>query len=230
MLGDIRANRAAYDPNRSLRQPNYSPSGAPARPQRTSTLAQVVNGFSYNTQLLFLPDRYFPNALAQLDVLRRAANYRPRWFTVPDDIDQPIQPYDTLYYQIEMAADSYVWGYSFASLSALDPNGDPAETTAADLLIQAVDSCTGIPLFQDFANGAGCHSNFSARCLPTILTQARLILNPGLVNVEISNRTANTITCQLLLHSAEPCRIITEAERERSWATGLAGLKGLGRT
>lgn len=229
MLGDIRANRQAFDPNKSLHQPNFGPKGAPAQPEQTVVLPQVVDGFTYNTQLLYLPNRYFPNALAQLDILRRAANYRPRWFCVPEDIGQPIQPYDTYYYQIEVAADSYLWGYSFASVSALNPAGAPAETTAADLLIQAVDSCTGVPLFQDFANGGGNHSNFSSRANPILLTQPRLILNPGLVNVEISNRTANTITCQFLLHFAEPCRIITEEDRERSWQTGLAGLKGLTR-
>jgi len=227
MLGDVRANRAAGDPNQSLLQPNYSPIGAPAQPEQTVTLAQVVDGFTYNLALLYLPKRYFPNALAQLDILRRAANYRPRWFCVPDDIDQPVLPYDTLYYQIEVAANSYLWGYSFCSVSAVPPAGGTIATTAADLLIQVVDSCTGVPLFQDFANGGGNHSNFTAKALPIVLTQPRLILTPGLVNVELSNRTPNTITCQLLLHFAEPCRIITEEDRERTWQTGLQGLRGL---
>lgn len=229
MLGDVRANRAANDPNRSLHQPGFGPKGAPAKPEETVTLAQVVDGFSYNTQLLFMPDRYFPNALSQLDILRRASNYRPRWYCVPDDIDQPILPYDTLYYQIEVAANTYFWGYSFTSVSAVPPTGGSTPTTASDLLIQAVDACTGIPLFQDFANGGGCSSNFTARCLPILLSEPRLILNPGLINVEISNRTPNTITCQLLLHAAEPCRIITEEDRVRSWELGLAGLRGIAR-
>jgi hypothetical protein len=211
-----------------LHQPNYGPKGAPACIEETVTLAQVVDGFTYNTQLLYLADRYFPNALAQLDILRRAANYRPRWFCVPVDIDEPIVGYDTLYYQIEMAADSYVWGYSFASISATSPAGAPISTTAADLLIQAVDVCSGIPLFQDFANGAGNHSNFTSRANPIILTAPRLILDPGLVNVEISNRTANSINCQWLIHVAEPCRVITECERQEFWKEGLAGLRGLG--
>lgn len=229
MLGDLRANRQANDPNRSLLNPLYGPTGAPAQPEETVTLAQVVDGFTYNTQLLYLPCRFFPNALAQLDILRRAANYRARWFVVPDDIDQPVQPYDTLYYQIELAANTYLWGYSFAAISATDPTGSPVATTAGDLLVQLVDSCTGVPLWQDFSNAAGSHSNFTSRANPIILSQPRLILSPGLCNVEVSNRTANTITCQFLLHFAEPCRIITEEDRERSWQMGLSGLKGMGR-
>ena len=227
MLGDTRANRACFDPNLTLSQPGFSPVGAPAQPEQTVTLAQVVDGFSYNTQLLHLPNRFFPNALAQLDILRRAANYRPRWFCVPVDIDEPIVPYDTLYYQIEMAAESYVWGYSFASIAATN-NGSPVSTTASDLLIQAVGACTGIPLFQDFANGGGNSSNFSSRANPIILSQARLVLEPGLFNVEISNRTPNSINCQWLIHTAEPCRVITEQDRVEAWRLGLQGLRGLG--
>ena len=186
-------------------------------------LDQVVDGFSYNTDLLYLPNRYFPNALSQLDILRRASNFRARWFVIPDDIDQPLQPYDTLYFQIQVEPGAYLFGYMFSSISATgdtappivpDPIG-PVATTASDVLVQAVDSCSGVPLFQDFANGGGCHSDFTARCLPILLTQPRLVLAPGLVNVQLSNRTANTITCQLLMHFAVPCRVITEEDRER---------------
>ena len=190
--GNIRANRPATD-----------------QVDRAVTLKHVVDGFTYNTQLLYLSNRYFPNALAQLDILRRAANLRARWFCIPDSLDQPIQPYDTLYYQIQMQENSYVYGYQFSSISALNPAGGPAEPSASDLLIQLVDSCTGIPLFQDFANAGGAHSNFTARCIPILLTQPRLILSPALVNVEISNRTPNTITCQLLVLVAEPCKVHT---------------------
>ena len=181
-------------------------------------LDQVVDGFSYNTDLLYLPNRFWPNALAQLDILRRANNYRARWFVIPDDIDQPIQPYDTLYFQIQVEPGSYFWAYQFSTIKATDPNRSPVATTASDILLQAVDSCPGIPLFQDFANGGGLHSNFTARCLPILMTQPRLILEPGLVNIQVSNRTANTIYCQWLLHFAEPCRVITEEERQREVA------------
>ena len=185
-------------------------------------LKQVVDGFSYNTMFLWLYERYFPNCLAQLDVLRRAANYRPRWWVIPDDIDQPIQPYDTLYFQVEVSAGSYLWGYAFTTVSALNPSGAPTETAASDILLQLVDSCTGIPLFQDFANGGGNSANFNSRMLPILLSQPRLILEPGLVNVELSNRTANTITCQWLLHFAESCKLIDEDTRQRDWKQVIA--------
>lgn len=177
-------------------------------------IPQKVDGFSYNTELLYLPERYFPDALAEMDVLRRANNYRPRWFTIPDDIGIPVQPYDTYYYQVEVADGSYCWGYTFASISAIPPGGGSTATTASDICIQATDSCTGIPLFQDFANGFGCRSNFTSRAVPIILSKPRLILSPGLVNVEIANRTPNQITCQLLLLFAEPCKLIEEIMRE----------------
>lgn len=185
-------------------------------------IKQVVDGFSYNTMFQWLYCRYFPNALAQLDVLRRAANYRARWWVVPQDIGQPIQPYDTYYEEVEVSSGSYFWGYMFKSVSATDPTGEPAATSASDILLQAVDSCTGIPLFQDFANGGGNSSNFNARMLPILLSQPRLILEPGLVNVELANRTGNTITCQWLLHFAESCKLIDEDTRQRDWKNYIA--------
>jgi hypothetical protein len=56
-------------------------------------LPQVVDGFSYNTMLIWQQCHFFTNALAQLDVLRRAVNYRTRWWCIPDDIDQPPKPW-----------------------------------------------------------------------------------------------------------------------------------------
>lgn len=189
------------------------------------TLPQILDGFSYNDQLIDLPDRYFPKALNGMDILRRATNFRVREFCLPTNFEVPIAPFDTLYHQLEVAGGSYLWGYNFASLSATDPTGAPVATTATDLLIQAVDSCTGIPLFQDFMNGGGASSSGNARCFPILLTQPRLILEPGLVNVEISNRTPNSITCQLRLRFAESCKLVDEVGRERFWAQQKAAMQ-----
>jgi hypothetical protein len=180
-------------------------------------LKQIVDGFSYNASMKYLPNRFFPNALAQLDILRRAANYRPRWWAIPDT-PNAVQPYDTFYMQCEVADGSYLWGYNFCTLLAISPADASVPVAPTDLCIQAVDSCTGIPLFQDYANGGAMTINGNSRMYPILLTQPRLILEPGLVNVSIANRTANTIVCQLLLHFAEPCQTICEEERQNEWA------------
>ena len=190
-------------------------------------LPQVVDGFSYNTMLQYLPERYFPNALAQMDALRRAAGYRARWITAPDDIAEPIQPYDTYQGQFALAGNSYLWGYHFSSISATDPTDAPVATTATDLCLQVSDSCSSIPIFQDFINGNGAHSNFTARCFPILLSKPRLILDPGLVTVEIANRTANTIFAQLILMFAESCRLVDEQTRREDWAMVRAANKAL---
>lgn len=184
-------------------------------------LPNIVDGFSYNTTLEELPLRWEPMALAQLETLRRAANYRAHWYVVPDDVAHQIDPFDTFYYQVRAAGGSYLWGYRFAVMPV--PNQEQAPPSPGNLLIQVTDSCTGIPLFQDFINAAGAAVNsrnaadFGARVNPIILTQPRLVLEPGLINVEIANRTGNSLLCQLILMLAEPCRLITEETRELEW-------------
>jgi hypothetical protein len=184
-----------------------------AAPQ-TRWIKQKVDGFSYNANWFNLANRYFANALAQLDVLRRAANYRARWWVVPDSQDNPVAPFATEFYQCEVADGSYLWGYMFSVQSEIMPDDSVIAGSATDVCVEVVDSCTGIPLFMDYACGGGLSTNGNAKLYPVLLTQPRIILDPGLVNVQISNRTANQVNCQLLLLFAEPCRIIDEETRE----------------
>jgi len=179
-------------------------------------LKQVVDAFTYNAALQLLPCRYFPQALGQMDILRRAVNHRARWYVVPDDQGEPVNPFDTFFYQIAAADGAYLWGYNFHTISATSPDQTPVATQSSDLLVQVVDSCTGVPLFQDYCIGSAAQVNsqgtadYGSRMSPVLLTQPRLILDPALVNVYISNRTANTIYCQLLLMFTEPCLLVEE--------------------
>lgn len=167
-----------------------------------AALPNIVDGFTLNTGLLYLPNRFFPNALAQLDILRRANNLRPRWFTVPQESDQPIQPYDTLQYQIDLNPGSYVWALNFTELGR--------DSGSYDLSVQITDSCTEITFFSDFKNANGLHSNNAVGLFPVLCTQPRIILEPGRLNVEIANQGGSARTCQLLIHAAEPCMLIDE--------------------
>ena len=172
-------------------------------------LRAKVDGFMYNSCLLYLPNRFMPAALTQLETLRRAQNFRARWFCIPDAQAEPIAAYDTFQYQVNIAPGSYLWGMMFNNLTAPNIN--------SDLLISVVDACTGIPLFNDFVNAtiaspgaAGAPPTLTSRNLPVLLTQPRLVLEPGLVDVEIANQTNGSRTCQLVLMFAEPCRVFEE--------------------
>lgn len=172
------------------------------------TVKPIVDGFMWNTNLLILPNRFGPDALMELEILRRAHNYRARWWCIPDDEGQPIAAYDTFQFQVEVSPGSYLWGMMFA----MTPGEDvaPPAPPVTNMLASVVDSCTGIPLFNDFLNCGNLAPTFNSKLLPVIMTKPRLILAPGLVNVEIANRTNAAMTCQLLLMFAEPCRVFEE--------------------
>lgn len=165
------------------------------------TVKPIVDGFMWNTSLLILPNQFGPDALMELEILRRAHNYRARWWCIPDDEGQPIAAFDTFQFQVEVSPGAYLWGMMFATVGG---------AAATDLLVSVVDSCTGIPLFNDFVNAGNMTPTGNSKMLPVIMTKPRLILAPGLVNVEIANRANQNRTCQLLLMFAEPCRVFEE--------------------
>ena len=165
-------------------------------------LKPIVDGFMYNTSLLLLQNRFFPFALGEMEIVRRANNLRPRWWCIPDEFGEPIAAYDTFQFQVNVAPGSYLYGMMFNNITNPD--------LPTDLLVSIVDSCTGIPLFNDFVNCGAIASNGNSKMLPVLLTKPRLILEPGLVNVEIANRTGATVNCQLVLMFAEPCRVFQE--------------------
>jgi hypothetical protein len=177
-----------------------------------------MDGFTLNPATRYWPGQFFPGALAQMEILRRANLYRPRWFVVPDDFNQPIPPYGTLEYQIKVGPASYLWGYRFVNLG---PPPEREELAPADIYIQITDSCTGIGLFSEFVNGSASALYQTApqrrgAQFPYLLPQPRLILEPGLVNVEMSSTSAEEVTCQLTLLFAEPCSIVDERGSRRS--------------
>jgi hypothetical protein len=193
-------------------------------PAKTDTPAGAVlpncitDGFTYLTGVQYLPERFYPVCLAQMQILRRANTYRPRWFCLPDQMNRPLAAYGSppFEYQIHIVPGAYLWGMTFAVISL----GETVPPTTADVLVQITDACTGIPLFSDYpvcevaAVPGGENPRFSIA--PVLLTQPRLILEPGLINVELTNRAAIPRDCQLLLMFAEPCDIETYQSLERT--------------
>ena len=178
-------------------------------------LNMPMDGFTLNPNIRYYPNQFFPGALSQMDVLRRANLYRPRWFVIPDDYNQPIPAYGTLEYQIKCGPESYLWGYRFVQVDS-----EFVEVAPSNIYIKLTDSCTGIPLFSEFVGGA--HASFyQTTSVPTLiqapylLTQPRLILEPGLVNVEMSSTSSAAVYCQLAVLIAEPCTMMDSRGERR---------------
>jgi hypothetical protein len=183
----------------------------------------IMDGFTLNPFTALTPYNYYAGALGQMDTLRRANTYRPRWYCVPDDFNQPLQPYETLERQIKVTGGAYLWGMRFVQYSGVWTQQAPT-----NVAVQITESCTGIELFREFINPGGLafYTTGSAGRgfnIPHILTQPRLFLEPGNIDVEMCNLSGETQNCQLILHFAEPANIIDEARESGRMGTGIGG-------
>jgi hypothetical protein len=173
---------------------------------------QIIDGFTLNPSIRYSPYRYYASALAQLDILRRSNTYRAKLHVFPADrTDTPIPPYETREYQMRVTPNSYVWGL-ICNQFAVGDQRVPYATIPSTFLFQITDSCSGVPLFEDFAAAeayttlAGDNRNMM---FPHLLPQPRLVLDPGLVTVEVANKDATNLYCQVVLFTAEPCEKYT---------------------
>lgn len=184
-------------------------------PQGLFTKAQtlpstpVIDGFMYNPHTRYWPNAYAPLALTNvgMEVLRRANLLRPRWYVLPDAQSTPIAAYETFENQVQVTAGSYLWGLTYIEFAV---EGDVLiPSTGANGLINIVDSCTGVSMTQDYMVGRGVGSFGTAGSRnpmsPQLLSQPRIISAPGLINVEIANKSGSDLNCQLVLFTAEPC-------------------------
>lgn len=173
-------------------------------------LPSIIDAFTLNPAIRYRPGYYMANALGSLDVLRRANTYRPRWYIIPDDENSTIPAYQTLEYQLRVTPRSYIWAMILNRFNLVAPF---AQINSDDVWVQITDSCNGIPFFSDFVQGRGFQTLQATltdqrnAMLPHLFTQPRLILEPGLVAVELANTAAVAIRPQLILFSAEPCEV-----------------------
>lgn len=170
------------------------------------------DGFTLNPYTIMKPYDYFSGALGQMDTLRRANTYRARIHAVPDDFNQPLQPFETLEYEVKVAGGSYLWGVRFVQYSPTWRQQSPSAIT-----VQITEACTGIELFREFTNPSA-FAFYSAATegrgynVIHLLTEPRLFLDPGTITVEMCNVAVDLDTqyCQLLLHFAEPADLIEQ--------------------
>lgn len=173
-------------------------------------LPSIIDAFTLNPSIRFRPGYYIASALGSLDVLRRSNTYRPKWYVVPDEEHLTIPAYQTLEYQVRVTPRSYVWAMILNQFTIATP---PVQINADDVWCQITDSCNGIAFFSDFVRGRGFQTLQATvtdqrnAMLPCLFSQPRLILEPGLLGVELANTAAVAIQPQLILFAAEPCEV-----------------------
>jgi hypothetical protein len=152
-----------------------------------------------------------------METLRRAQErYRPRWHVVPDRYSITlIAARDVIHYQLYQKPGSWLWAVSAAASAG--------EVNTSDFSITIRESCSNIPLWDQAASAADVRSPIAGATLGVdtdfnlppfaVLPEPRLILEPGLVHVEIWNTSAFSGACQVMLFFAEPKESKEEAAR-----------------
>ena len=173
-------------------------------------LPSIIDAFTLNPALRMRPGYFMASAVASLDVLRRANTYRPKWYVIPDDEHSTIPAYQTLEYQLRVTPRSYVWALILNQFAVVQPF---AQMNADDVWVQITDTCNGIPFFSDFERGRAYQTLQATvtdqrnQMYPHLFTQPRLVLEPGLLAVELANTAAVAIRPQLVIFTAEPCEV-----------------------
>ncbi len=154
-------------------------------------LNAIVDGFVYNTNYRLLCGYYPTAALQSMESIRRANNYQPRFFVVPEDVNAQVPAYGVHEYQISCKPGSIAWGYSFYSTSGL-------------FSFNIFDANTG-RLGSDNIIGSGTSTSLYEG--PIMFTCPYVVPDPGLLSVELgslSSAASTPTTLQLVLFTIEP--------------------------
>ncbi len=154
-------------------------------------LSPIIDGFLYNTNYRMLYGYYPTAALQAIDSIRRANNYQPRYFVVPEDLNAQVPAFGVHEYQVSCKSGSIVWGYSFFSSSGL-------------FSFNIFDANTG-RLGSDNIIGSGTSTALYEG--PIIFPSPYVVPDPGLLAVEIgslSSIASTPTTLQLVLFAIEP--------------------------
>jgi hypothetical protein len=179
-------------------------------------LKNIEDGWLLNTSIRYLPFRFLPMALGQMEVLRRAHNFRPRQWVLPDNLRDAIPARGQLNRQIRVIPNSYLWGFTVYEFIT---EGEFAfiPIPAVHLSIQITDEATGAQFGSEFLTvqnaGFPTGPTTPAVTTPILLTQPRLITDPGLLSVQIANTSDEEALCQLMLCFLEPCELRYEGEQ-----------------
>jgi hypothetical protein len=157
------------------------------------TLPPPVDGFTLDCKFRIMPGLSGALLLGQLDLLRRGRNFRPRWFAFPHPAASSVVPVlaarEAFEEQFRVEPGSWWWGWKCSSSS---------------VAIQITEEETGRKFCSDFQVPNYHRSAPGTWFSPNLLTEPWLILDPGLLNVEMHSTSDSQITVQLVLMFSEP--------------------------
>lgn len=169
---------------------------------------QAVDGFTLDQGWRNMPFEYPALALGQLELLRKAANLRPKWYQFPTldgSVSYPTIGQRRQYErQIRVTAGSWLWGYTmFGAFSFNIMEQSTGRKFAFDFVLTQNAGAAR------FGVMPGTKYNIA------MIGEPWLILEPGLVNVELYDTTGLAGQMQeLVLHFAEPvCAVEREVDQ-----------------
>lgn len=170
--------------------------------QTWAPMEMIADGFTMNAALKYLPYRYFPLALGQLDELRkRHGEYRARWITVPQDVNTVIGPFGEFTTTQRVNNGSVLFGFNFCVVGM---------GSVSDFEVVVGEICTETQWFDQSIDATGLRPTPAAAggtdLFPVIVEPQVLRGSPQpQLKVVITNKSSAARSCQLLLHLAEPC-------------------------
>lgn len=185
----------------------------------------IVDGFCYAARMMDTPYMYQTSALESLDTLRRAKNFVPRIYALPDITNGPLANYSNFTGQVRVVDGSYLWAVSLGVFIddnigppfAFDRSFPSVGQNGQRYFISVRDEGSGVPIFSDWVSETNLfvptddssdNRVFYSILAPMPLSSPRPILAPGVLTVNISftfTYAVASVTPQVLLYCAEPC-------------------------
>lgn len=180
----------------------------------------IPNAYTYQWQ-----------CVEQMDAIRRANNYRPKVYAIPDDSTwYPIatagmQPFSTYNTQVRMLPNTLILGFQLWPDTSQSASPDPD-----NFYVTVTDDGTGTPIIDGWMAevetitpvtytsliapaGRQC---FSGKTPWFPLPKPRVILDPGIVSIEFCRKNIPGASLnsapQLLLFCAQPCSVTRGVE------------------
>jgi hypothetical protein len=186
----------------------------PASTAKAPGKLPLVDGFLMNPAIRYLPYRFYPMGLSNLEWLRRQKDqYNPRWYSAPFDPTVPIAPTDTLYYQVEAVPDSWIYALNLSIYPG-------TAGTVDDIMIQILDACNGRQYWSNPVVGKACSPSVTENIWPVLLSDPIKVDNPGFLDVRVTNRVnaappGGNRQAQLVIHCYEPRWAVPRYQAQR---------------